>query len=104
LFGELISQLLNGIVGVNLVGLVTWTNPLFQKINSTELLELMTLEEKKQEWRRKKRPDLSLVSDASSGPSHYHEDDEECFHDNAYHFYSSSPSKVACKMLRVYTR
>jgi hypothetical protein len=44
-----------------------------------------------------KAEDLSLVSDASSGPSHYHEDDEECFHDNGCHFYSSSPSEVASK-------
>ncbi|XP_059461460.1 protein SOB FIVE-LIKE 5-like [Corylus avellana] len=33
-----------------------------------------------------KEEDLSLVSDASSGPSHHHEDDEECFHDNGCHF------------------
>jgi hypothetical protein len=39
-----------------------------------------------------KEEDLSLVSDASSGPSHYHEDDEECFHDNGCHFNYSEVS------------
>ncbi|XP_041016456.1 protein SOB FIVE-LIKE 5-like [Juglans microcarpa x Juglans regia] len=40
-----------------------------------------------------KEEDLSLLSDASSGPSHYLEDDEECIHDNGCYFYSSSASE-----------
>lgn len=41
--------------------------------------------------------DLSMVSDASSGPPHYHEDNEECFYNNGYSAYAFSASKSAIK-------
>ncbi|KAB1203974.1 hypothetical protein CJ030_MR8G001968 [Morella rubra] len=47
---------------------------------------------------QEKEVDLSLVSDASSGPSHYHEDYyEDCIRDNGSPFYSSPVSEFAGK-------
>ncbi|KAG2692394.1 hypothetical protein I3760_08G051900 [Carya illinoinensis] len=51
----------------------------------------------KGEKMEEKEEDLSLVSDASSGPSHYHEDDEESIHDDGFPLYSSTASEVARK-------
>lgn len=39
--------------------------------------------------------DLSMVSDASSGPPHYHEDDQDCFNGNGRSFSASWASESA---------
>jgi|UniRef100_A0A2N9EDS1 hypothetical protein len=48
----------------------------------------------KEEKTQQEEEDLSLVSDASSGPSYYHEDDEDqCFQDNGCSFNSELAGK-----------
>ncbi|KAF3446538.1 hypothetical protein FNV43_RR11718 [Rhamnella rubrinervis] len=41
--------------------------------------------------------DLSMVSDASSGPPHYHEDDQDCFYRNGCSFSASWASESSKK-------
>ncbi|GLT93920.1 hypothetical protein SLE2022_116890 [Rubroshorea leprosula] len=41
--------------------------------------------------------DLSMVSDASSGPRHYCEDDENCYEEHAYFFPAPSAAEFAKK-------
>ncbi|RXH72887.1 hypothetical protein DVH24_012571 [Malus domestica] len=70
----------------------------FQKPGGfADYVETKEEEEKEEEEEEEEEEDLSMVSDASSGPPHYHDFDEDCVYEDGSSFSVSWGSKLGKK-------